>query len=92
MNRNPRPREVYEYRADNTVLRKGMGEQLEYKYLCNDSILKLSSSQGVPLGESVIIYLDEERLALKENKKTPFPGKNEFRYEIRYFSRVDSLR
>jgi hypothetical protein len=89
-NRSPHPREVYEYKTDNTVLRKGMGEQLEYHYTCHDSILKLSSSKGAELGEVTIVHLDDKTLALKENKKPLFPGKNEMRYEIRYFSRLDS--
>lgn len=89
-NRSPYPREVYEYKADKTVLRKGMGEQLEYHYSCNDSIITLSSAQGAPLGEVIIVHLDKDQLALKENKKPLFPGKKEMRYEIRYFSRIYS--
>ena len=91
-NRNPHPREVYEYKTGNVLLRKGMGEQLEYHYTCNDSVLTLSSAQGAPLGQAIIVHLDKEKLALKENLKTQFTGRNEVRYEIRYLSRVDSLK
>lgn len=91
-NRSPYPREVYEYKPGNILLRKGMGEQLEYHYTCTDSVLNLSSAQGASLGKAIIIFLDDEKLALKEDLKSPFPGKNERRYQIRYFSRVDSLK
>ena len=90
-NRDPYPKEVHEYKNDKTMIRKGMGEQLEYHYSCVDSILKLTGSAGNPSGEFIIVQLDDNRLALKENKKPMFQSKNEVRYEIRFFSKTDSL-
>ncbi|GAO42718.1 hypothetical protein [Flavihumibacter petaseus] len=87
-NKNPSPQEVYEYRDNNTVLRKGMGEQLEYRYHRNDSILSLSDQTGRPADEFVILHVDDNLMALKKNKSPLFGGKNQRRYEVRYFSRV----
>jgi hypothetical protein len=90
-NTNPFPKEVYEYRRNNTVLRKGMGEQLEYKYLLTDSILSITDATGNPASEFIILHLDKNRMALKKNRKFLFPGKNQIRYEVRYFTRIDSV-
>ena len=90
-NANPYPKEVYEYRKDNTVLRKGMGEQLEYRYRLTDSILTLVDLTGNQGSEFIILHLDENRMTLKKDRKFLFPGKNQVRYEVRYFSRIDSV-
>lgn len=90
-NTNPFPKEVYEYRKNNTVLRKGMGEQLEYQYQLKDSILSLADAAGNPGSEFIILHLDKNRMALKKNRKFLFPGKNQVRYEVRYFTRIDSV-
>ena len=90
-NTNPYPKEVYEYRKNNTVLRKGMGEQLEYQYQLMDSILFLADGPGSPGNEFIILHLDKNKMALKKNKKLLFPGKNQVRYEVRYFTRIDSV-
>lgn len=89
-NTNPYPKEVYEYRENNTVLRKGMGEQMEYRYNLADSTLTLIDATGNQSSEFVILHLDENRMALKKNRKFLFPGKNQVRYEIRYFTKLDS--
>lgn len=89
-NTNPFPKEVYEYRENQSVLRKGMGEQLEYRYALTDSILTLTDPTGNQESAFIIVYLDNNRMALKKNKKVLFPGKNQVRYEVRYFSRMDS--
>jgi len=89
-NTNPYPKEVYEYRKNNTVLRKGMGEQLEYRYRLADSILSFTDAKGSPASEFIILHLDKNRMALKKNRKFLFPGKNQVRYEVRYFTRIDS--
>ena len=90
-NKNPFPQEVYEYRKNNTVLRKGMGEQLEYQYQLKDSILLLADTAGNSGSEFIILHLDKNRMALKKNKMFLFPGKNQVRYEVRYFTRIDSV-
>jgi hypothetical protein len=89
-NTNPSPQEVYEYRKDNTVLRKGMGEQLVYQYQLRDSILLLTDASRRPGDEYIILHVDQNNLALKKNKKPLFPGKNQVRYEVRYFTKIDS--
>ncbi len=90
-NTNPYPKEVYEYRNDNTVLRKGMGEQLEYRYNLEDSTLTLTDATGDQSSEFIILHLDQDKMALKKNRKVLFPGKNQVRYEVRYFTRIDSV-
>lgn len=90
-NTSPSPREVYEYRKDNSVFRKGMGEQLQYWYKVKDSILTLSDVTGRPGDEFTILHIDNNMMALKKEKKPLFPGKNQRHYEVRYFSKPDSL-
>lgn len=90
MNTNPYPKEVYEYSKNNTVLRKGMGEQLEYKYALADSLLTLNDKTGNQSSEFIILHLGNKQMVLKKNRKFLFPGKNQVRYEIRYFTKVDS--
>ena len=90
-NRNPYLKEVYEYRKNNTVLRKGMGEQLEYRYRLTDSILTLTDTIGNQGSEFIILHIDKNRMELKKNRKFLFPGKNQVRYEVRYFTRIDSV-
>ena len=90
-NTNPYPKEVYEYRKDKTVLRKGMGEQLEYRYRLTDTILTLTDLTGNQGSEFIILHLDENRMTLKKDRKFLFPGKNQVRYEVRYFTRIDSV-
>lgn len=90
-NTSPSPREVYEYHKDNSVIRKGMGEQLQYSYQVKDSILTLSDGTGRPGDEFTILHISADLMALKKEKKPLFPGKNQRHYEVRYFSRPDSL-
>ena len=89
-NTTPFPQEVYEFRKNNTILRKGMGEKLEYQYLLADSILSFADTAGNNATEFVILHLDNSSMALKKNRKILFPGKNQVRYEVRYFTRIDS--
>ena len=84
-NTSPSPRE------DNSVFRKGMGEQLQYWYKVKDSILTLSVGKGRPGDEFTILHIDDNMMALKKEKKPLFPGKNQRHYEVRYFSKPDSL-
>lgn len=90
-NRAPSPREVFDYQADHIVFRKGMGEQLEYRYQIKDSILTFTDQTGRPGDDYIIIQLDQEQLALKKNKTPLFGGKNQLRYEIRFFSRISPI-
>ena len=90
-NTNPYPKEVYEYRKNNTVLRKGMGEQMEYRYNLTDSTLTLTDTSGNQPSAFIILHLDKNRMALKKNRKFLFPGKNQVRYEVRYFTRIDAV-
>jgi hypothetical protein len=88
-NTNPTPREVYDYRKDSTVLRKGMGEQLLYRYSLKDSTLAIIAS-GRQIDQFVIIHIDESFLVLKKDKRFLFPGNNQQRYEVRYFTKIET--
>ena len=88
-NRNPTPKEVYDYRKDSTVLRKGMGEQLLYRYSLQDSTLAIIAS-GRQIDQFVIIHIDDSLLVLKKDKRFLFPGNNQQRYEVRYFTKIET--
>jgi hypothetical protein len=88
-NLNPTPREVYDYRKDSTVLRKGMGEQLLYRYSLNDSTLAIIAS-GRQIDQFTIIHIDEALLVLKKDKRFLFPGNKQQRYEVRYFTKIET--
>lgn len=90
MNKHPHPVEVFRYRADSTVLHEGMGEQLLFQYYCNDSILFFNDMNGNPVSEYIILHIDKNRMVLRKNKLPLFPGKNQEKYEVRYFSKTDS--
>jgi hypothetical protein len=88
-NRNPTPREMYDYRKDSTVLRKGMGEQLLYRYSLKDSTLAIIAS-GRQIDQFTIIHIDEALLVLKKDKRFLFPGNKQQRYEVRYFTKIET--
>jgi hypothetical protein len=89
MDTNPTPREVHVYQPDKTMLRQGMGEEKIYYYELEGANLFIRDLPNSTVrNEQEIIRLDSTQLVLRKNKKPQFEGKNQVRYEIRYFSRL----
>lgn len=87
-NKHPSPKEIHEYHADGTMLRKGMGEVKQYYYELNGKRLAIRDLPNASTAnEMEIIKLDNDQLVLRKNKRPLFENKNEIRYELRYFSR-----
>ncbi|HRQ50327.1 MAG TPA: hypothetical protein PLR74_07325, partial [Agriterribacter sp.] len=88
MNKHPYPAEVFHYRTDSIVSHEGMGEQLLFYYHCNDSTLFFNDMNGNPVSEYIILHIDKNHMVLRKNKSPLFPGKNQEKYEVRYFSKT----
>ncbi|HRP57474.1 hypothetical protein [Agriterribacter sp.] len=90
MNKHPHPAEVFRYGTDSIVSHEGMGEQLLFRYYCNDSALFFNDMNGNPVSEYIILYIDKNHMVLRKDKSPLFPGKNQEKYEVRYFSKVST--
>ncbi|KYP15167.1 MAG: hypothetical protein A1D16_00390 [Flavihumibacter sp. CACIAM 22H1] len=89
MDTHPTPREVHVYQADKTMLRRGMGEEKLYYYELDGNRLFIRDLPNSAVSnEQEIVRLDSSQLVLRKNKKPQFEGRNQERYELRYFSRV----
>jgi len=60
-----------------------------YKVQNNDSLIHFNLNEKI-LDQFLIISLDQDQLILKKNVLPVFPGNNQERYEVRYFSKVKS--
>lgn len=95
MNRNPQPAEVHVYKGEHTMLRRGMGHERKYYYTIKSNQIIVSDSLGASgVGIHLVLKLDSTQLVLKKENRPFFPGKNQVKYEIRYFTRIpmDSLK
>lgn len=90
MNRTPYPKEIFRYRKDSIATHEGMDRQLLFHYATTDTSIILRDMQGNLVSDFKILELTEDKLVLKKTKSPIFPGKNQERYEIRYFSKLDS--
>ena len=61
-----------------------------YELLSGDSLAH-HNLKGNTIGKFLILDVTDSRLVLQKDKNPLFGGNNQLRYEIRYFSRVDSL-
>lgn len=88
-NTNPFPKEVHVYQEDNTMLRRGLGEQKTYYFELKGQHLTIRDLPQATVGNELeITELTPQRLVLRKKKRPQFEGKNQERYELRYFSRV----
>jgi hypothetical protein len=88
MNRSPQPAEVHVYKGDHTMLRRGMGHEREYYYAIDGKNLIISDTLGSPEAKHMVLMLDSTQLVLKKENRPLFPGENQVKYEIRYFTRI----
>jgi hypothetical protein len=93
-NKTPYPSEVHVYQPDSTFLRRGMGHENKYLFQVNENQLLIKETNGSPGAKLIIIRIDSTQLALKKEKNLIFPGKNQERFEIRFFTRIptDSVK
>lgn len=93
-NRAPYPSEVHVYKSDSTFLRRGMGRENKFTYSLNKKELVIKDSSDGPGAKLRIIKADSTILAIRKEKSLVFPGKNQERYEIRFFTRIskDSVK
>ena len=94
MNRNPQPAEVHVYKGANTMLRRGMGHEREYYYAIEGKNLVISDTLGAPEAKHILLKLDSTQLVLKKENLPLFPGENQVKYQIRFFTKIpmDSLK
>jgi hypothetical protein len=94
MNRSPQPAEVHVYKGDHTMLRRGMGHEREYYYAIDGKNLIISDTLGSPEAKHMVLMLDSTQLVLKKENRPLFPGENQVKYEIRFFTRIpmDALK
>lgn len=94
MNRNPQPAEVHVYKGDHTMLRRGMGHEREYYYAIEGKNLVISDTLGAPEAKHILLKLDSTQLVLKKENRPLFPGENQVKYQIRFFTKIpmDSLK
>lgn len=90
MNTQPNPRETFRYLADSIMYREGMNRQRLYHYYVTDSSIVVKDVQGNLVSDHKIELLSKSNMVLRKDKKEIFPGKNQERYEVRFFSRIDS--
>ena len=83
-------RPVYSY-GKNGIMHEIKGELGEksffYEFIGNDSLFIHPTSSGNEAYYE-IIRLNRNIMVLKKNKKPVFPGGDQHRYEIRYFSKI----
>lgn len=89
MNRNPYPKEVFRYRKDSIATHEGMSRELLFYYSTTDTSIVLRDMQGNLVSDFKILQLTDRNMVLKKNRDFIFPGKNQERYEIRYFSKLE---
>lgn len=85
--RNPEPREEHEYRADGTVVRKGMGQQKTYYYELEDRLLLIKDMPGGRGTEFTIHKLTDSMLVLRKKVKPIFRDDRSEHYKLQYFHR-----
>ena len=74
------------YHADGKVEEQKFGTSRAHRYTWEADTLIWSGSAGEQ--RFLVLELQSKRLVLKKIKQPLFPGENQERYEIRYFSRL----
>lgn len=90
MNRAPLPSEVHVYKGASTMLRRGMGHEKTYYYQIEGKQIVISDSLGSSGAKHFVLKLDSSQLVLKKENRPLFPGENQVKYEIRFFTRIPS--
>lgn len=71
-----------------------MGREKMFTYSLNKKELLIKDSSDGPGAKLTIIRADSTVLAIRKEKSLIFPGKNQERFEIRFFTRLpkDSIK
>lgn len=75
------------YHADGKVEEQKFGTSRAHRYTWEADTLIWSGSAGEQ--RFLVLELQSKRLVLKKIKQPLFPGENQERFEIRYFSKLD---
>lgn len=81
--------EIYEYLPTDEVIVSAVNAYLKIPYLYKDKEIHYLKANGETEEIYEIIKLDQRELVLKVENTPLFQGKNQTRYEIRYFSKID---
>ena len=83
---------VLDYRTDGVLSEAKFGTAQEYRYTFNDAgdTIHLKDRMDYPLLDYQVLKLNAELMILKKHKKPIYPGKNQERYEVRFFSRYQN--
>ncbi|UBM59148.1 hypothetical protein LAG90_00550 [Marinilongibacter aquaticus] len=83
--------------ATNVYGEDGMMKEIKYGsyqsyrfWIKTPDTLMLEASQGGRNSAFAILKLNKNQLVLRKDKQPIFPGRNQTRYEIRYFSRTEA--
>lgn len=75
------------YHADGKVEEQKFGTSRKHRYdLQADTLIWFDANEGQRF---LILELQPKRMVLKKSKPPLFPGENQERYEIRYFSKIN---
>ncbi len=80
---------TYHYNPEGTVREIKFDTYRSYSYDFIGDTLLWRSAAGQLQGKYEILLLSPERMVLKKEKAPIFPGKNQERFEVRYFSRTE---
>ena len=82
---------TYVYEKDGMMKEMKTGYFQHYFFeLPSEDTLVVSAARGGENATFNILHLDAQHMTLKKSKNPVFPGGNQERYEIRYFSRITS--
>lgn len=82
---------LHHYGENNSLIMKKDGEKRSFLYtIGSPDTLTHRDRDHRALQSFIVLDINKEKLALKRNLNPLFPGSNQSRYEIWYFSKVDN--
>lgn len=87
-NKAPYPAEVHVYKEDSTFLRRGMGRENSFVFSLRNNELFIRDTSNGSIAKFTILSSNKKTLTIRKEKSAIFAGKNQERYEIRFFTRL----
>ncbi len=81
--------ETYKYLPTGEAITSAVNASVSNKYSIEANHLKYFDGKGELVNVYDILSIDAENMVLRTDKKPLFKGKNQNRFEVRYFSRMD---